>query len=90
VHRLTVNIIFLKQGSYVIVGSVHDVVDPVVEPQYELGPGYQPQEGRRQGQQVITAQKGNIHFIAFDVLRSKAKSTNNSKVSCLTNKSNTK
>jgi hypothetical protein len=49
---------FLNQGSYVIVGPVHDVVDPVVEPQYELGPRYQPQEGQRQGQQVIPAPKG--------------------------------
>ncbi len=48
----------IKQGSYVIVGPVHDVVDPVVEPQYELGPGYEPQQGQRQGQQVIPAPKG--------------------------------
>ncbi len=61
----------INQDSYVIVGPVHDVVDPVVEPQYELGPGYQPQQGQCQGQQVIPAQKAK-HFIAFEVLKSKA------------------
>ena len=43
----------VKLSTHIIVGPVHDVVDPVVEPQHELGPGYQPQQAGGQSQQVI-------------------------------------
>jgi len=54
--------------THVVVGPVHGVVDPVVEPQHELSAGYQPQQAGQQGQQVIPSKNISIKLYQQDLL----------------------